>query len=86
MPKILVSLQYKPEEYDVKLGIYNDEGKLVDSREYKGIKQVVLKVPETRISRQIADSPVVLVVHAEKPNVGLRAGNILVVEDEACSR
>ncbi len=86
MPKILLSLHYKPEEYNVKIAIYNDEGKLEESREYKGVKQVVLRVPETRISRQIADSPVVLVVHGEKPIIELKAGNILVVEDEAWSR
>ncbi len=82
--KILLSLHHRPEEYRVKLSIYNGDGKLVDARTYNGVKQVVLRTCEARVSRQVAASPVVLMIDAEEPHVELREGGILVVEDKKC--
>ncbi len=82
MAKIIISLKHKPEEYDVSLRIYNEDGKLVKEDEYKGIRQVVIHTREVRISRQISPSPTVLVVDAEKPVIKLVENNILYVEEE----
>ncbi len=82
LAKIVISLKYKPEEYDALVKTYNDEGRLEREDEYKGIKQVVIHAREVRISRQIAPSPIVLVVEAVKPRYRLVENNILYVEEE----
>ncbi len=84
MAKIMLSLRHKPEEYDVTIRIYNDEGILVEEKKYESIKQVVIRARETRISRQIAPSPIVLVVDLDEPQVELQGENILVIGGRAC--
>ncbi len=78
--KIFVSLKHKPEEYIVKLRIYDDNGKLVDSKEYEGVKQLVIRARETRISRQLAPEPYTLVIDVEKPRIELKENTLLYIE------
>lgn len=79
MAKVVISLKHRPEEYEVKIRIYGNDGKLIDTREYNGIKQVVIRAREVRISRQIAPDPLVLVLDAEKPDVEVKEGSLLYI-------
>ena len=78
-------LKHKPEEYDVKVNIYNDEGKLVKEYTYSGVKQLVFKTSEVRVSRQLSIEPFTLVTYAEKPKVELREETLLYIVDEGSS-
>jgi len=77
--KMMIALYHKPEEYDVKLSIYDDEGKLVKEEVFRGIKQVVVKGVEVRVAAQLANNPFVLVVDVEKPIYSLKEGRLLVI-------
>jgi len=79
---IIVYLRHKPEEYVVEVNIYDGSGKLSESRSYSGVKQVVFKTSEVRVSRQLAPEPLALVTSAAKPRVELREGSILYIVDE----
>ncbi len=80
----MLSLRHKPEEYNVTIRIYNDEGMLIEEKKYESIKQVVIRARETRISRQIAPSPIILVVDVDEPRIELQGENILVIGGRAC--
>ncbi len=79
MAKLIISLKHKPEEYDVKIKIYGSDGKLLDTKEYSGIKQLVIRSKEVRISRQIAPDPFVLIIDAEKPDIEVKEGSLLYI-------
>jgi len=81
MYKLLVSITHHPEEYVVEINMYNDEGRLVDTRRYNGVKQVVFKTPEVRLSNQLSPKPVVLIVSAEKPVIDLKENTLLYIID-----
>jgi len=81
LPWIIVYLKHKPEEYDALVYVYGDDGKLAETRTYSGVKQVVFKTGEVRVSRQLASNPIALVTRAVKPVVELREGSILYIAD-----
>ncbi len=82
--KLIVSLKYKPEEYVVKITIYDGEnGGLLDEKNYSGVKQIVIKsCKEVSISRQLAPDPMVLVVSMEKPKIDFRENKLLYIIGE----
>ena len=82
LSKVLVYLTPKPEEYDVVLYIYSEEGKLLESKEYRGVKQIVIKSSEVRISRQIFHEQIALFVEASRPEIELRSGSLLYIIDK----
>lgn len=79
MVKLLISLKHKPEKYDVKIRIYGSDGKLLDAKEYNGIKQLVIRAKEVRISRQIAPDPLVLILDTGKPDIEVKEGSLLYI-------
>ncbi|RLG81386.1 MAG: hypothetical protein DRO13_01350 [Thermoprotei archaeon] len=82
MYKVVITLSHKPEEYRVKLSLYNGEGKLVREEEYNGVKRVVLRVPEIAIARQLSSEPLVLCADAKSPRIEFRESSVLYVVDE----
>jgi len=80
--KVIVSLKHKPEEYTVKINLYGENGELLETREYEGIKQLTINSPEVRISRQLSPNPMVLVIDAYKPKIELREKTLLYIIDE----
>ncbi|GEM_PF-918124 len=82
MYRLMIMLRYKPEEYHVKIYVYNGVGKLVDTREYNGVKQVILKTKEVLVSRQLSLEPFTIVTCAEKPRIDFRENSLLYVLDE----
>jgi hypothetical protein len=81
MKMIMLTLKHRPENYDVTVEVYDENGKLVEKKEHEGIKQIVVRGGEVRISRQIAGSPTVIVINAEKPELKVKAGSIIYVEE-----
>lgn len=80
--RLIVIFQHKPEEYDVKIDVYGEDGKLVETREYNSIKQVIFRVREILISRQLSEKPFTIVVEAVKPRIDPRGDNLLYIIDE----
>ncbi len=79
MAKAFISIHHRPEEYDVKVYVYSDDGKLYREKVYEKIKQVVIKNPrEVRISAQLASNPTVLIVSIDRVSVNVR-DNILYI-------
>ena len=79
MPKIMTALYHKPEEYDVIISIYSDEGLLVKEEKLKGIKQVIVKSKEVRVSAQLANNPIVLIIDTDKPVYSVKEGKLLII-------
>lgn len=79
MTKIMVYLTPRVEEYDVHVYVYNNEGKLSLSKEYKGVKQVVIRSPEVRISRQLFFEKIAILVEAENPEIELKKEGLLYI-------
>lgn len=79
MPVAMLYLQPRLEEYNVTLYIYDSSGKLVESKQYSGIKQVVIRSPEVRISRQLFYDEIAVVIELRNPKVELKEGGILYV-------
>lgn len=52
----------------------------MDSKEYEGVKQLVIRARETRISRQLAPEPYTLVIDVEKPRIELKENTLLYIE------
>mgnify|MGYP001772695086 CR=1 FL=1 len=77
MPKLIIYVKPKFEEYEVKVYTYSDDGKLVSEESYTKVKQVVIKSPEIRLSRQLFHDYVALIVDAEKPKVEVEEGGLL---------
>ncbi len=82
MSKVMVFLRHKPEEYAVKTIIYSDDGQKVEEKNYDGIKQVIIKAGEVRISRQLSPDPFSLVIDAKNPKIEVKEGTLLYVIDE----
>jgi len=78
----MIVLNHKLEKYDVEIYLYDDSGKLVDQREYKGLTQIVLKTGEVRISKQLIGNPLTIIAYASKPRVELRENTLLYIVDE----
>ncbi len=79
MPKIMTALYHKPEEYDVIISIYSDEGLLVKEEKLEGIKQVIVKSKEVRVSAQLANNPIVLSIDTDKPAYSVKEGKLLII-------
>jgi len=79
MPKIMTALYHKPEEYDVIISIYSDEGLLVKEEKLEGIKQVIVKSKEVRVSAQLANNPIVLIIDTDKPVYSVKEGKLLII-------
>ena len=79
MPKIMTALYHKPEEYDVIISIYSDEGLLVKEEKLKGIKQVIVKSKEVRVSAQLANNPIVLIIDTDKPVYSVKESKLLII-------
>lgn len=79
MPKIMIYLNPKTEEYDVQVYFYDSSGKLSSRLEYKGVKQIVIRTPEVRLSRQLFHDKVALIVEAVNPRIDLRGDGLLYI-------
>ncbi len=79
MPKIMTALYHKPEEYDVIISIYNNEGLLVKEEKIEGIRQVIVRSKDVRISAQLANNPVVLIIDTDKPVYRVKEGKLLII-------
>jgi len=79
MPKIMTALYHKPEEYDVIISIYNDEGLLVKEEKLEGIKQVIVNSKEVRVSAQLSNNPIVLIIDTDKPIYSAKEGKLLII-------
>ncbi|MEM0000024.1 MAG: hypothetical protein QXH02_00395 [Desulfurococcaceae archaeon] len=79
MPKVIVYVKPKFEEYEVKVYTYDADGKLVDERVFSSVKQVVIRSPETRLSKQLFHEYVALIVDAEKPRIEVRKEGVLYI-------
>ncbi|MCI4461910.1 MAG: hypothetical protein JHC12_02985 [Thermogladius sp.] len=74
LAKLIVYLTPGFEEYSVRVYHYDEEGRLVESREFQGVKSIVIKAGLVSISRQLAREPVTLVVDVDKPEITLADG------------
>ena len=81
MPKIMAAIYHRPEEYDVILSIYDNKGLLVKEEKFEGIKQVIIKSREIRVSAQLANNPIVLIIDTEEPVYSLKEGKLLIIGD-----
>lgn len=79
MSRLVVYLKPKFEEYDVKVYVYNDVGKLIEERSYLGIKQVVIRASEIRVSRQLFHDYLALVVETQVPNIEVKENSLLYI-------
>ncbi|WFO74982.1 hypothetical protein J4526_07890 [Desulfurococcaceae archaeon MEX13E-LK6-19] len=77
--RILLALNHKIEEYDVRASIYGEDGRLVDEKEFKGVKRVSIVNSRVYVSAQLSSNPFTLIIETEKPSVRLKNENILVV-------
>ena len=79
MPKVVVYIKPKSEEYDVKIYLYDDEGKLVNGETYSSIKQIAIKTQEVRLSRQIFYDYLALIIDAASPRIEVKEGGLLYI-------
>lgn len=79
MPKIIAALYHRPEEYDVVISTYSNEGLLIKEEKFKGIKQVIIKSRETRVSAQLSNNPMVLIIDIDKPIYNVKEGKLLII-------
>lgn len=81
MAKIMVYLDPKTEEYDVQVYVYDSSGRLHSKLDYKGIKQLVIRAPEVRISRQLFHDKVALVIESVNPRIDLKGDGLLYIAE-----
>jgi hypothetical protein len=79
MPKVIVYLKPKFEEYDVEVYVYDVYGRLVDKRSIEHVKQLVIKAPEIRVSRQLFHEYTALLVDADKPRIDFKEGGLVYI-------
>lgn len=78
-----ISIKFAPEEYDVKIEIYNVNGKLSVVNEYRGVKQIVFKDVEVRVNRQLSQTLFILIAIAPKMEVSFVENTVLYVRGKA---
>lgn len=83
MPKVMIYIEPKVEEYNTHIYIYDDEGRLTTKTYYKGLKQIVIRTPEVRVSRQLFYDKIALIIDAKNPKVELRGEGLLYIVDGA---
>ncbi len=76
---VFITLKFLPEEYHVKLEFYGEDGRLVKTMEYEGVKQIVFKDVEVRVNRQLSQSPLVMIASAQGIDVSLIENSVLYV-------
>ncbi len=82
MYKLMVIMEHRPEEYVVTINMYSGEGKLVETKSYEGVKQVVLRAREVSIAKQLSPQPIVLIVSIDKPRIDFKENSLLYIVDE----
>ncbi len=76
---VFITLTFLPEEYRVKLEFYGENGRLVKTVEYDGVKQIVFKDVEVRVNRQLSQIPLVMIATAPSLDVSLVENSVLYV-------
>lgn len=76
---VFITLTFLPEEYRVKLEFYGENGRLVKTVEYDGVKQIVFKDVEVRVNRQLSQTPLVMIATAPSLDVSLVENSVLYV-------
>lgn len=79
--KVMVYLKPMLEEYEVRLYLYNEEGKLIDVKSYTRVKQIVVRAEEVRVSRQIFHEQLAMIIESSSPRVEYRDGGVLYIEE-----
>jgi len=79
MFKLILYVKPRLEEYDVKVYVYDSSGKLVEERGFPRVKQVVIRSPEVRLSRQLFHEYIAMVLDAFQPRLELKEGGLLYV-------
>ncbi|MGB9827850.1 MAG: hypothetical protein ACPLSM_04975 [Thermosphaera sp.] len=79
MEMVFITLTFLPEEYRVKLEFYGENGRLVKTVEYDGVKQIVFKDVEVRVNRQLSQIPLVMIATAPSLDVSLVENSVLYV-------
>lgn len=79
MSKLILYIKPKFEEYEVKVCIYDSTGKLVEEKAFFGVKQIVIKGLEVRLSKQLFHEYIALIVDAPTPKVEVKEGGLLYV-------
>lgn len=74
MPKLIIYLKPKFEEYDVKVYIYSQEGRLLEEKNFEKIKQIVIRAGEVRISRQLFHEHQALIMDTQNPRIEVGEG------------
>ncbi|QOR94137.1 hypothetical protein IMZ38_05750 [Thermosphaera chiliense] len=77
MEMVFITLTFLPEEYRVKLEFYGENGRLVKTVEYDGVKQIVFKDVEVRVNRQLSQTPLVMIATAPSLDVSLVENSVL---------
>lgn len=79
MPKVMIYVKPKFEEYEVRVYTYDANGKLIEERGFSSVKQIVIRCPEIRLSRQLFHEYIALIANTETPKVEIKEGGILYV-------
>jgi hypothetical protein len=77
--KAILYVTPKPEQYKITVYLYSNDGKLVESSVYDGIKHVVIEECTVRLSSQIVHDEISIVVDSEEISVTKRGDSILVI-------
>lgn len=80
--RLFVVFKHRPEEFFVSVNVYDSEGKLIESREYSGVKQVVFNKCTVVVSKHLKLDPLVIVAEVEKPRVDYRESGLLYISSE----
>lgn len=79
MSKIVIYVKPKLEEYEVKVYVYDANGKLIDEKAFLKVKQVVIRSPEVRLSRQLFHEYIALMIEAKSPKIEVREEGLLYI-------
>ncbi|MEM0380748.1 MAG: hypothetical protein QW607_09600 [Desulfurococcaceae archaeon] len=79
MNRLFIVLEYKPEEFDVSISLYNEEGKLVESKEFSRVKQIVIDNCRVLVSKHLKNKPFVLIAEAFRFNIDLKENSLLYI-------
>ena len=77
--RIILALYHRIEEYSVRASIYDSNGRLVEEKEFDGVKRVSIINSNIHVSAQLSSRPFTLIIETEKPSIRLKDKNILVI-------